>query len=267
MHRSLLAQKSLGNLIWNDKGSWSGKDGSCWGMPAPATVRHVISTANGAACHHPLTELTCDSRGLCQTFMVHASHTKPAGAASRCHCVRAEFLPTEHWTIAFATNAFQVHAIRIAPVPALTNALLSLPGYPQADDPNTQLSFEKDAYITITYKDESSPWCDSGPTDDQLPPFSHDHDHNVGPADRPGHTAFRWEGYLNSRPNRKALVPSNYVKIVPTKVCSALYEWPQPDEPANEKDLHFVPGQKIIAVRTADEWWVGFTAGDMGRLG
>ena len=26
-------------------------------------------------------------------------------------------------------------------------------------------------------------------------------------------------------------------------------------------------GQKIIAVRTVDEWWVGFTAADMGRLG
>ena len=48
--------------------------------------------------------------------------------------VKAEFLPTEHWTIAFATRAFV------------------------ADDPNTQLSFEKDAYITITYSDESSPW-------------------------------------------------------------------------------------------------------------
>eukprot|EP01050_Picozoa_sp_SAG11_P001057 SAG11_NODE_43_length_20795_cov_11.860456_5_plen_409_part_00 len=221
VHRSLLAQKSLGGLIWDDKGSWTGKDGSIWATASPG-----------------------------KTFVVHASHDRPTGPSAICHVVRAEFLPSEHRTVAISLRGYGAARacteVRPGWVPSYQcpcmhtrPAFVQIPhsgvsDLAEADDPATQLSFTKDAYFTITYHDASSPW---------------------------------WEGYLNNRPNRRGLIPSNHVRseltahylhsvmsfldasgpdtclarLVPIKSCTSLYRWPQPGQPVEGKDLHFGP--------------------------
>jgi Ca2+-binding EF-hand superfamily protein len=178
IHRSLLVPKSLGDLIWTDKGSWGGKDGSVWAMPAP-----------------------------CKTFLVHGgSHERPEWMA---HALRGGFLPTAKRTIGIA---MQDH---------------------EAEDPATQLSFKKGAHLTITYDDATNPW---------------------------------WEGYVNDRPTKVGLVPSNYITIVPTTLCLAVHDWPQPGQPGSNSDLSFTAGDKILALRTSHDWWEGFLEREPARV-